>query len=57
MQELDERKAAEAKVLDEFLGKDAEDAFVDQMAGAFNEVVGPDVKETVLLKMVLDDVC
>ena len=27
------------------------------MAGAFNEVVGPDVKETVLLKMVLDDVC
>ena len=27
------------------------------MVGAFNEVAGPDVKETVLLKMVLDDVC
>ena len=26
------------------------------MVGAFNEVAGPDVKETVLLKMVLDDV-
>ena len=25
--------------------------------GAFNEVAGPDVKETVLLKMVLADVC
>ena len=55
--ELDEQKAAEAKVLDEFLGKDAEDAFVDQMVGAFNETCGPDVKETVLLKMILEDVC
>ena len=27
------------------------------MVGAFNEVAGPDVKETVLLKMILEDVC
>ena len=57
LKELDEQKEAERKVLDEFLGKDAEDAFVDQVVGAFNEVAGPDVKETVLLKMVLEDVC
>ena len=45
-QELDLLKEAEAKAFDDFLPKEAEDAFVNQVVGAFNEAVGDDISET-----------